>query len=123
MKDGTLNIIKSILDNDDSLSHENKQSILAFCKTPLVATTRTAPAQYLSPKEVALRLGVSLRTVQRWITTHELPSTRIGGSRRIPATALEDFSVLQHSDSSTIKQHGRIVTPAIHQGHVERMAV
>jgi len=123
MKDGTLSIIKMTLETDDTLSHEDRLAILAFCKSPKVAPAKSPPTQYLAPKEVSLRLGVSLRTVQRWITTYEMPSTRIGGSRRIPATALEDLSVLPHSDSSTIKQHGRIVTPALHQGHVERMAV
>lgn len=43
----------------------------------------------LSAAQVAERLGLSLRTVRRWIADGSLPSVKIGGAVRIPASALE----------------------------------
>jgi excisionase family DNA binding protein len=45
--------------------------------------------QYLTAKETAARLGISLRTVRRRIADGSLASFRIGGTVRIPASALE----------------------------------
>jgi excisionase family DNA binding protein len=45
--------------------------------------------RYLSAKEAADRLGISLRTVRRRIADGSLPSVKIGGAVRIPASALE----------------------------------
>jgi len=45
---------------------------------------------YLSAAEVARQLGISLRTVRRWISSGALPSTRIGGTRRVAIADLED---------------------------------
>jgi len=47
-------------------------------------------AEYLSAAEVARQLGISLRTVRRWISSGALPSTRIGGTRRVAIADLED---------------------------------
>lgn len=44
---------------------------------------------YLSAAQVAERLGISLRTVRRRIADGTLPSLKIGGAVRIPASALE----------------------------------
>jgi excisionase family DNA binding protein len=44
---------------------------------------------YLSARETAERLGISLRTVRRRIADGSLPSLKIGGAVRIPASALE----------------------------------
>ncbi len=44
---------------------------------------------YLTARETAERLGISLRTVRRRIADGSLPSIKIGGAVRIPATALE----------------------------------
>ena len=43
----------------------------------------------LTPREVAQELGVTVRTVQRWIAGGRLPGTRVGGRMRIPRGALE----------------------------------
>lgn len=48
---------------------------------------------YLRVREVAERLGVSERTVRRWISTGKLPSIRIGGTRLVPRNSLVDFSL------------------------------
>lgn len=45
--------------------------------------------RYLSAKETADRLGISLRTVRRRIADGSLPSVKVGGTVRIPASALE----------------------------------
>jgi len=45
----------------------------------------------LTPSEVAKRLGVTLRTVQRWIAEGELPSYKLGKVRRISEEQLEEF--------------------------------
>ncbi|MGH2483620.1 MAG: helix-turn-helix domain-containing protein, partial [Candidatus Limnocylindria bacterium] len=36
----------------------------------------------LTPREVAEELGVTVRTVQRWIAGGRLPGTRVGGRMR-----------------------------------------
>jgi excisionase family DNA binding protein len=45
--------------------------------------------RYLSAAETAERLGISLRTVRRRIADGSLPSIKVGGAVRIPASALE----------------------------------
>ena len=42
---------------------------------------------YRTAVEVALELGVSLRTVRRWVADGRLPATRVGRSVRIPVDA------------------------------------
>jgi excisionase family DNA binding protein len=42
----------------------------------------------LTAREVAEELGVTVRTVQRWIATGRLPASRVGGRNRIPRHAL-----------------------------------
>lgn len=49
----------------------------------------------LSPAAVALYLGVSKRTVLRWIERGDLPAFRIGSVTRIEATELDRF-LAQH---------------------------
>jgi excisionase family DNA binding protein len=44
--------------------------------------------RYLSAAEVAERLGISLRTARRRIADGTLPSVKIGGAVRVPASAL-----------------------------------
>ena len=43
--------------------------------------------EYRTAAEVAAELGVSLRTVRRWIADGELPAVRIGRSVRVPRSA------------------------------------
>jgi excisionase family DNA binding protein len=44
---------------------------------------------YLKARAVAELLGVSERTIRRWIAEGTLPSTRIGGSRLVAKADLE----------------------------------
>lgn len=41
-----------------------------------------------SPNEVAIRLGVSSRTIRRWISEGRLPATRYGRQLRVSSEAL-----------------------------------
>ena len=43
----------------------------------------------LTPREVAQELGVTVRTVQRWIATGRLPGSRVGGRMRVPRSAIQ----------------------------------
>jgi acetyl-CoA/propionyl-CoA carboxylase biotin carboxyl carrier protein len=42
----------------------------------------------LTPREVAEELGVTIRTVQRWIASGRLPGTRVGGRMRVARASL-----------------------------------
>jgi excisionase family DNA binding protein len=44
---------------------------------------------YLKAREVAELLGVSERTIRRWIADGTLPSSKIGGSRLVATADLE----------------------------------
>jgi acetyl-CoA/propionyl-CoA carboxylase, biotin carboxylase, biotin carboxyl carrier protein len=47
--------------------------------------------EVLTPREVAERLGVTVRTVQRWVTGGRLPATRVGGRMRVTRASLAAF--------------------------------
>ncbi|HEX5579096.1 MAG TPA: biotin carboxylase N-terminal domain-containing protein, partial [Candidatus Limnocylindria bacterium] len=46
----------------------------------------------LTPREVADQLGVTVRTVQRWITNGRLPAERVGGRMRVSRSSLARVS-------------------------------
>jgi excisionase family DNA binding protein len=48
---------------------------------------------YRTAAEVASELGVSLRTVRRWVANGRLRSTRVGRSVRIPVDAYREASL------------------------------
>jgi excisionase family DNA binding protein len=60
-----------------------------------VRTTRTderhVPKLLLTPKEAARVLGVGRTTLYELLRTGAVTSVRIGGSRRVPTSAVEDF--------------------------------
>ena len=45
--------------------------------------------KWATVQEVADSFNVTERTVRRWIAAGDLPSVKIGGSRRIPLVTLE----------------------------------
>ena len=45
---------------------------------------------FLSPKDVASELGVTVRTVYNWIHSKEISARKIGGLWRIPRSVLHD---------------------------------
>ena len=55
----------------------------------MTETTNTAPALAYRPKEARERIGVSKSTFAEWIRTGKIASTKIGGVRLIPASAVE----------------------------------
>ena len=46
------------------------------------------PADDLTPRQVAERLGVTVRTVQRWISNGRLPAHRVGARLRVSPSSL-----------------------------------
>jgi len=54
------------------------------------SASEQAAASYLSATQVASHLGISLRTVRRWIRSGQLPSSRVGGTRLVAIADLED---------------------------------
>ena len=96
MQDRTIQMIELALGGDDTLSADERQAILAACRNPLAPAYRPEQSvppldRWLSPRETAGLLSVTLRTVQRWIQSGRLPSRRILGRRRIPASALANL--------------------------------
>ena len=93
MKQATFQMVGLALDADDTLSAADRQVILAVCRDPALAAVQaeklSAATRWLTPPQAAEALSVNIRTVQRRIRDGSLPSTRIGGSRRIPSSALE----------------------------------
>ena len=51
------------------------------------------PTEDLTPRQVAERLGVTVRTVQRWIRSGQLPAHRVGARRRVSPSSLGEASV------------------------------
>ncbi|MGH2356821.1 MAG: biotin carboxylase N-terminal domain-containing protein, partial [Candidatus Limnocylindria bacterium] len=51
----------------------------------------------LTPREVADELGVTVRTVQRWITMGRLPAQRVGGRLRVSRSSLSTFGGEPHT--------------------------
>jgi excisionase family DNA binding protein len=50
-------------------------------------------SEELSPSEVARRLGLSTRSVQRWIVSGQLPARRVGGRWRVAFDAIGAFGL------------------------------
>src|SRR5688500_19075633 len=46
----------------------------------------------LTPRQVADELGVTVRTVQRWVSDGRLPATRVGGRVRVPRSSLSSVA-------------------------------
>jgi excisionase family DNA binding protein len=51
----------------------------------------TGGTEYLRARDITDITGVSVRTVRRWIADGTLPSTKVGGTRLVPKTALEQL--------------------------------
>lgn len=106
MKDTTYNLVKSVLETDSSLSPDDKLAILAFCKNPsATSAVQCQSIKYLSPAQVAEKLGLSLRAVQRFIAKGALSSRKFGRSRRVPSDALTD-TTLTNLSATNIRRHG-----------------
>jgi len=83
------------IDTDDTLTADERQAILAFCREPIQppAARHAVPLtadRWLTRKQAAATLAVSVRTVQRLVKSGKLPSRLILGCRRIPASSLTE---------------------------------
>jgi excisionase family DNA binding protein len=67
-------------------------------RSDLADTALMPPVLLLDLDEVARRLSVSRRTVERLAETGELPTVKIGASRRVHVEALADFAAALHPD-------------------------
>jgi len=57
------------------------------------------PANFFTERTLAAHLAVSDRTIRNWIRTGELPSYKLGASRRIDPADVEDF-LARHRDEA-----------------------
>ncbi len=71
-------------------------------------------ARMLTTREAAVRLGVSLRTVQLWVEASILPAARTpGGHRRIPYNAVEALAMsMGLADAQPASAMGSATEPA-----------
>lgn len=58
---------------------------------PVMSETRTEARPFFTERTLAKRLAVSDRTIRDWIRRGELPSYKLGGSRRIDPDDVESF--------------------------------
>lgn len=56
---------------------------------------RTRLTVFLSARDVAAHLGVSTKTVRRWIKTGDLPAHRLGGQIRMAEEDVISFTALR----------------------------
>jgi excisionase family DNA binding protein len=56
------------------------------------------PDETLTPRQVAEELGVTIRTVQRWVADGRLPASRVGGRVRVSRSSLGSVSATPEPD-------------------------
>lgn len=61
-------------------------------------------ADELTPREVADQLGVTVRTVQRWVSDGRLPAHRVGGRLRVSRSSLVTFTAGSQAETSVATQ-------------------
>lgn len=81
------------------------EAIAALADLDRLLADTAVPSDLLSPREVATRLGLGLTTVYTLMDRGELPSTRIGTTRRIARSAVE---AIQRAAS---RDHGLVSLP------------
>src|SRR3970282_2627165 len=57
----------------------------------------------LTPRQLAEELGVTVRTVQRWVADGRLPATRVGGRVRLSRSSLGAVTAGQPPRSAAIR--------------------
>ena len=118
MKSGTIKVIKSILESDETITRDERQAIVEYCKNPApcstTVTTSSQPAQDYSIPETANRLDVCVSTVNRMIRDNQLPTHKVRGCRRISAQAIHS---LQHPETMTAG--GQIPTTELPVPHLQ----
>ncbi|MEZ5076640.1 MAG: helix-turn-helix domain-containing protein [Solirubrobacterales bacterium] len=61
---------------------------------------KTAPVAFFTERSLAAYLAVSDRTIRNWIRRGELPSYKLGASRRIDPADVESFLARNRVDSA-----------------------
>lgn len=65
---------------DESLTPDHRRAIETVCLDLACSeAAHTSPAPLITAKQVAVRLGISVRTVWRWVEDETLRAVRIGG--------------------------------------------
>ena len=90
MQDRTLQMIELALGGDLTVSPGQRVAVLALCRNPFVSddSSPLGAELCLSIRDAAGVLGVSHRTVQRWVAAGTLGSRRLMGRRYVPRLAL-----------------------------------
>ena len=103
-------MIELAVNSDDSLTLEERQAILEFCRHPaqIHPLNDGADLDLLSAQEVAAILHLHIRTVRRYISTGILRSTRFQGVRRVRMSDLKTF--LTTGDPKVSPDEGRQLT-------------
>jgi excisionase family DNA binding protein len=60
---------------------------------------KPAPVAFFTERTLASFLAVSDRTIRNWIRRGEMPSYKLGGSRRIDPADVDDF-LARHRDEA-----------------------
>ena len=61
------------------------------------------PRKYVRAGELAQMLGVTVRTVRRWIASGAIPSDKVGGVRLVPISAVLRDQNLTFLDAVEVK--------------------
>jgi len=93
MKPQVFAMIELAVNSDDSLTLEERQAILEFCRHPaqIHPLDDGGDLELLSAQDVAGILHIHIRTVRRYISTGILRSTRFQGVRRVRMSDLKAF--------------------------------
>ena len=93
MKTQTLEMLKALLKTDDTVGRERRAEIIQACHgvPPPPPPEHRRAERWLTVRQVAHRLQVSPRTVQRRVRDGTISSRLKGGRcRRIPKSALDE---------------------------------
>lgn len=92
MKENIYKMVGLAIEGDDSLTPAERAAILLVCKDPLPKPcnpeAQRVGERYLSSAEASQELGISKRTLQRWIADGTITARRVVGRRRIPLSEI-----------------------------------
>ena len=104
----TLTAIKSLLSTDSTVSAGHRALILSVCREPEIpGPAASCPETYLTPMQVADRLIVRRETVYRWIRQGIIPSKRMGGTKRVPESWINDPNAHGQVDTTHVPPEGK----------------
>jgi excisionase family DNA binding protein len=89
----------------------------------LPATKTTSPTGDLSPDEFALEVGKSVKTVYKAVNDGSIPSYKVGGSRRIPRSYLDELRASAFNDYEATIQRVVDAAPRLTAAQRDKLAV